>query len=283
MSAWREEFAAPRDVGHPPSRVRPTMTTVSERVSAPWPFRWSRQAERDRRPASTNRLTPHFELAPGIAPAKVYRDPKLVELLVEDMAKVLNRVRDRDGVDAPAVLARVEILWRALMINAERRIEVTEDAIKGLLRGLVDTAAILRDAIQPADAAPDTSVWMAATETWADPPEDELEDDLKGEEDDADEDEDEDGDDRAVAPEWENSNAHVRIDVCLRDRTRPGTAAFAVEAKRDRVMDLFDKINQLSEAESLNLDEEARGWESIIAHVRSFRLLFSPSRSQPLK
>ena len=272
-----------RSVGHPPSRVRPTMVTVSERVSEPWPFRLSKLARRDRRPASTNRLTPHFELAPGIAPAKVYRDPKLVELLLEDMAEVLSRVRDRDGVDARAVLAEVELKWLSLVTDAGKRIEVSEDVIKDLLRRLVETAAILRDAIQPADAAHDPSVWEAETETWADPPEDELEDDLKGEEDDADEDEDEDGDDRAVAPEWENSNAHVRIDICLRDRTRPGTAAFAVEAKRDRVMDLFDKINQLSEAESLNLDEEARGWESIIAHVRSFRLLFSPSRSQPLK
>ena len=55
--------------------------------------------------ASTNVLTAHPELAQGIAPPKVYRDPKLVELLMEDMAEVISQVRDRDRVDALAVLA----------------------------------------------------------------------------------------------------------------------------------------------------------------------------------
>ena len=132
-SPARTAITGEREVGHPPCCVRPTMATVSERVSQPWPFRLSRRERPDPRVASTCSLTAKPELAQGIAPPKVYRDPKLVELLVADMAEVLNRVRDRDGVEAPAVLARVERDWLSLVTAAEERRDYAENMIRNLL------------------------------------------------------------------------------------------------------------------------------------------------------
>ena len=54
-------------------------------------------------------------------------------------------------------------------------------------------------------------------------------------------------------------------------------AAFAIEVQGDRVMDVFDEINRMSEAQSLNLTDQAKGGYLLVP------VLFSPSCGQPLK
>ena len=76
----------------------------------------------------------------GHRPPKVYRDPKLVELLVEDMAEVISQVRDRDRVDAPAVLTEVERDWLSLVTVAERRVYYNKNTIQNLLSRLTHVA-----------------------------------------------------------------------------------------------------------------------------------------------
>ena len=130
----------------------------------------------------------------------------------------------------------------SLVTAAEERVYYNENTIQNLLSRLIEMAAI-----QPADAAADSSVWAAATVTLADPPKVEFQE----------------GPVLTTTPstggagagaggqgevEWQNSNVRVRMDVCLRDRRRPGMAAFAVEVQGNRVMDVFGEINRMSEA-----------------------------------